>query len=213
MTEEDVVKQRRKRKREKELELSPVQSEGIDKLLCEVEKLCNEAKAMLVLAEKNVNTKVEIKEKARYMGKLAKRELSAKGRVAFRAPTAPFDFAMEPKTPSIPKGGEGPSKDLHTELLYCARCKDEVNKEKRIMEEIKLEIEETKAGKNMDKLPLLIKKVWPEGVFERTELKTGRITSEPLSNTKLVILSAEEMGKEETEESLHWVEKLTGQGG
>lgn len=69
-----------------------------------------------MLAEKNINTKVKIKEKARHMGKLVKSVLSAKGKVT---PTAPYDFVTAPQTPSIPKRGALSSKqDVHTELIY-----------------------------------------------------------------------------------------------
>lgn len=62
-SDNEARKQRRKRRREKELELSPVMSEGMDKLLVEIDRMCKEAEKMKTLTKENINTKREVKEK------------------------------------------------------------------------------------------------------------------------------------------------------
>lgn len=207
-------KMKKKRKTEHDLELSVVLSEGMDRFLAEVDKLCNETWLMSTLMDKNINTKTEIKEKVRFMAKLATRVKKSKEQIIFRAPIKSFDFKDAPSAPNIPKGSTLPWKDSDG-TVYCEKCKTEIGKEKKIIQEIKLEIVAIKESREFDpeRLAVLIKMDWPEEVYTSTEVKIGRITQEPLVNTKIVLMSAGETERIIQGAAPNWIEKLTGQYG
>lgn len=80
----------KKRKTDQEPELSPVQSGAMDAFLAEVEKLCKEVELIKELSEKNANTKIKIKEKARYLVNMTKKVATLRLKINQKAPPVPL---------------------------------------------------------------------------------------------------------------------------
>lgn len=95
----------KKRKTDQEPELSPVQSGAMDAFLAEVEKLCKEVELIKELSEKNANTKIKIKEKARYLVKMTKKVATLRLKINQKAPPVPFNYE---KVHSEDKPGSAP---------------------------------------------------------------------------------------------------------
>lgn len=127
----------KKRKVDQEPELSPVQSGAMDAFLAEVEKLCKEVELIKELSEKNANTKIKIKEKARYVVKMTKKVATLRLKINQKAPPVPFNYE---KVPDTPKTSLGVLPIFGTTTLpgptYCQRCKDEIGKEERTRKEL-----------------------------------------------------------------------------
>lgn len=214
----EARKQRRKRRREKDLELSPVLSEGMDKLMAEIDRLCGEAEKMKILTKENINTKREVKEKANHMANLAKGILKVKNSIAFRAPTEPYRFEaplrpksrmeVEPCSSLTVQSGVG-KEDLLP--VYCEKCKEEVGKEERLTKEI---VQDLDRVEEMDETEMktLFKTDWPIGAYKATKVKQGKITKETVGAPAVVMITAEETQKLILEGD-NWIDRMTGLAG
>lgn len=206
-------RKRRKRSADQDLELSPVLSEGMDLFLAEVDKLCNETGLLSALMAKHLNTKNEIKEKTRFMEKIANKVKQFKNNLKFRAPIGSFDFKGPLQVPNIPRSVISVLDSVSPGPTFCERCKTEIGIEEKNFKEIKDEIAVTKESSDLDdgKFAALIRRDWPDKLFISTELKRGRVTLEPPENTKIILLSDGEVDKLKQGDGPNWIEKLTGQ--
>lgn len=217
--EEEARKQRRKRKREKDVELSPVLSDGMSKMLSEIDRLCTEVECMKKYTREFVNTKKEIKEKANQMSNIAKQIAKVRNSIVFRTPMEPYQFEMITQkskkvleeVTSCSQEGKANEAKKDEQPMYCGRCRDEIGKEERIVKEIVQELDRVNELGEED-IKILVKKDWPVGVYKNTKIKQGKITKEPL-DVPAVVMIAEEEAKRLCQGADNWIDRMAGRPG
>lgn len=175
----------KKRKVEAELEISPgkpgnsvKKDDNTTKFLSAVEKLCREVSLMSLLIEKNVNTKIEIKEKARAMKKLATNIERRKNTLVFYEDEIDGNEVgkeLEEKNEKEEKKkdeGKIEDKTEPTEPIICERCRTIVKKEELEIDEIRGSLQRV-AELTVEERRTLSNRNWPECLFQNTKVVRG----------------------------------------